>query len=381
VDIRTLFLAQTCALAAIAAMLWVARSAADRANGLRTWMAAVAAQALAYLLLANQSGYAVLAATLLGNALGALSVVFFFVALRQFLAMAITLRTRLLLAALVIAVAAVAAATGAGLVDAIWPTIFNGVVYGSLQLLNARALWRARKPELLRVQHVVALMYLGMGLLLPLRAAALLLSLRHPELLQNPAAWNQPIYLFGFLFIIVTNLGFLQMCKIRAEAEVRMQALTDGLTALPNRRALDEALADALQLAQRKAQAFSVLMIDLDFFKAINDRFGHHTGDEVLAGFAQQLRAGLRAQDQAFRYGGEEFIALLPDTDAPAALALAERLRQAVASPGDAGRPAISASFGVAVWRAGDVADSIFQRADRALYQAKSSGRDRVELG
>lgn len=376
-DIHTLFLAQTCALAAIAAMLWVARSAADRANGLRTWMAAVAAQALAYLLLANQNGYAVLATTLLGNTLGALSVVLFFVALRQFLGAAIALRTRLVLAGLVIAVAAVAAATGAGLVDAIWPTIFNGVVYGSLQLLNAAALWRARKPELLRVQHVVALMYLAMGLLLPLRAAALLLSLRHPELLQNPAAWNQPIYLFGFLFIIVSNLGFLQMCKIRAEAEVRMQALTDGLTGLPNRRALDEALADALA----QPQAFSVLMIDLDFFKAINDRFGHHIGDEVLAGFAKQLRAGLRAQDQAFRYGGEEFIALLPATDAPAALALAERLRRQVATPGDAGRPAISASFGVTMWRAGDDADSIFQRADRALYQAKSLGRDRVELG
>lgn len=366
-------------------MLWVARSAADRANGLRTWMAAVAAQALAYLLLANQSGYAVLAATLLGNALGALSVVLFFVALRQFLGMAIALRTRLLLTGLVIAVAAVAAATGAGLVDTIWPTIFNGVVYGSLQLLNAAALWRTRKPELLRVQHVVALMYLGMGLLLPLRAAALLLSLRHPELGQSPAAWNQPIYLFGFLFIIVTNLGFLQMCKIRAEAEVRLQALTDGLTELPNRRALDEALADALQLAQRKAQAqaqaFSVLMIDLDFFKTINDRFGHHTGDEVLASFAKQLRAGLRAQDQAFRYGGEEFIALLPATDGPAALALAERLRQQVAAAGDKANPAISASFGVAVWQAGDDADAIFQRADRALYQAKSRGRNRVELG
>jgi diguanylate cyclase (GGDEF)-like protein len=381
VDIHTLFLAQTCALAAIAAMLWVARSTADRANGLRTWMAAVACQALAYLLLANLSWYSVLAATLLGNGFGALSVVFFFVAIRQFLGMAIGVRTRLLLAGLVAAVAVVAAGTGLGLVDAILPTIFNGLVYGGLQLLNAHALWRTSKPELLRVQRIVALMYLAMGLLLPLRAVALLLSLRNPAQFHSPAEWNQPIYMFGFLFIIVCNLGFLQMCKIRAESEVRMQALTDGLTELPNRRALDEALAGALGLAQRKDQAFAVLMIDLDFFKTINDRFGHHTGDEVLATFAKRLRAGLRGQDQAFRYGGEEFIALLPDTQGPVALALAERLRRDVADAGDASRPAISASFGIAVWRAGDVADTIFQRADRALYQAKSLGRDRVELG
>jgi diguanylate cyclase (GGDEF)-like protein len=197
-----------------------------------------------------------------------------------------------------------------------------------------------------------------------------------------PLTWQEPIYIFGFVYIIVTNLGFLQLCKMRAEAEVREQALTDGLTGLGNRRALDEAMARMLARAQRQEQpSFAVMMADLDHFKSINDRFGHREGDLALAAFAARLKTGLRAQDQAFRYGGEEFSVLLPDTDAAGVLRLAERLRTLVARPGSASEPAISASFGIALWQAGDSADSLFGRADRALYRAKQAGRDRVELG
>jgi diguanylate cyclase (GGDEF)-like protein len=380
VDIRTLFLAQTCALAAIAAMLWVARSTADEGNGLKTWMWAVACQALAYLLLANLSWWPMPVSTLLGNALGALSVALFFAAIRQFLGAPIPLRRLVLMCGLVTAAAASSTYFFAPDEPSRIPTIFNGFAYAGLELLNALAFWRKPRPELLRVQRIVALLYLAMGLLLPVRAALLLVAELNLGQLSIPEAWNAPIYLFGFIYIIATNLGFLQMCKMRAEAEVRLQALTDGLTGLPNRRALDEAMAAALGVAQRQGQTFALLMIDLDLFKSINDRFGHHVGDQVLATFALRLRTGLRAQDQAFRYGGEEFIALLPDTQADGALVLAERLRQYVSSAGAPSKPVISASFGVAVWQPGDGADAIFQRADRALYQAKALGRDRVAL-
>lgn len=386
-DIRTLFLAQTGALTAIAIMLWVARSAADEGNGLKTWMWAVACQALAYLLLANLKWWPMPLSTLLGNALGALSVALFFVAIRQFLGMPIASRRLALMVCLVSSAAAASAmlaqfepANSPAIMPTLLPTIVNGFIYGPLQLLNAFALWRRPKPELLKVQRIVALLYLGMGLLLPVRAAFILLAELQPEQFKLSADWSEAVYLFGFIYIIATNLGFLQMCKMRAEAEVRLQAMTDGLTELPNRRALDEAMAGALGTAQRQNQPFALLMIDLDFFKSINDRFGHQTGDQVLASFARQLRAGLRAQDQAFRYGGEEFSALLPDTEAAGAMVLAERLRSQVASAGDTGKPAISASFGVAIWQPGDSADAIFQRADRALYQAKSGGRDQVAL-
>ncbi|MCV2359724.1 GGDEF domain-containing protein [Paucibacter sp. TC2R-5] len=378
-DIRTLFLAQTCAMAAIAAMLWVARSPADEGNGLKTWMWAVGCQALAYLLLANLSWWPMPLSTLLGNALGALSVALFFTAIRQFLGLPIAIRRLALMFVLVTAAATVAS----GLTPSehrLIPTIFNGFVYAGLEWLNALALWRSPRPELRRVQRIVALLYFAMALLLPVRAGVLLLDAINVGQFSIPEAWNQPIYLLGFIYIIATNLGFLQMCKMRAEAEVRMQALTDGLTGLPNRRALDEAMDAALGAAQRQEQPFALLMIDLDFFKSINDRFGHHTGDQVLATFAARLRGGLRSQDQAFRYGGEEFIALLPDTRADSALVLAERLRQQVGSAAEPSKPAISASFGVAVWQPGDDGDAIFQRADRALYQAKALGRDRVAL-
>ncbi len=374
-DLRTLFIAQTCALGATAAMLWAARGEADRHNGLRTWMFAVTAQGIAYLLLAYAGSLPVLLSALLGNALGALSVALFFVAIRQFLGRPIRLGWLLAMGISVTAVATIAGAHYAG------ATIFNGFAYGWMELLNGRALWRRPGEGLGAVQRLVATTCLLMGTLLPLRALALAFADGGADYLNMPLTWQQPIYVFGFLYIIVTNLGFLQMCKMRAEAEVRQQALTDGLTGLANRRALDEALARALATAVRSGQPFAVVMADLDHFKAINDRFGHHAGDQVLAGFAVRLQAGLRAQDLSFRYGGEEFSILLPGTDASGALVLAERLHQQVAVAAAEGVPAQRASFGVAVWQPDDTVDTLLGRADRALYRAKSLGRDRVEIG
>jgi len=376
VDVRTLFLAQTLALVTSAAMLWAARAQADERNGLRTWMLAISCQGLAYLLLANAGRLPALLSGGLGNALGSLSVAGFYIAIRQFLGLPYS---RAWLAAMCLAVTVIGFVAGADYAGA---TIFNGFVYGLVELMNARVLWRAGRPGLGRMQRLVALFYLLMGLVLPLRAAGLLLAGAQLHYLDLPPTWQAPIYMFGFVYIIVTNLGFLQLCKMRAEAEVREQALTDGLTGLGNRRALDEAMARMLARAQRQEQpSFAVMMADLDHFKSINDRFGHREGDLALAAFAARLKSGLRAQDQAFRYGGEEFSVLLPDSDAAGVLRLAERLRTLVARPGSASEPAISASFGIALWQAGDSADSLFGRADRALYRAKQAGRDRVELG
>lgn len=374
-DLRTLFLAQTGALVATAAMLWVARADADRRNGLRTWTFAITSQGIAYLLLANAGRLPVLLSAVAGNALGAASVALFMVAIREFLGRSFSVPW---LAAMVVVITAVAGAAGANYELA---TIFNGFVYGGIQLLNGRALWQRPANGLRRVQRVVALFYLLMGLVLPARALALLVAGVRQDYLDMPLDWQAPLYVFGFLYIIVTNLGFLLMCKTRAEAEVRLQAMTDDLTGLANRRALDEAIEDALARAVGSGQPFAVVMADLDHFKAINDRFGHHAGDEALAAFARRLRSGLRADDRGFRYGGEEFCVLMPRTDGGSALALADALRRHVSLPPEADRRGLSASFGVAVWRTGDTVDSMFHRADQALYRAKVQGRDRVEMG
>ncbi len=374
-DLRTLLIAQTCALGATAAMLWAARSEADRHNGLRTWMFAVTSQSIAYLLLASAGSLPVLLSAYLGNALGALSVALFFVAIRQFLGRPFSVPW---LSAMGVAVTVVATVAGADYVAA---TIFNGFAYGLMELLNGHALWRAPRIGLSAVQRVVSMAYLLMGVVLPARALLLTFGMGSADYLNMPLTWQQPIYVFGFLYIIVTNLGFLQMCKMRAEAEVLQQAMTDGLTGLANRRAFDGEMNRALAVAARSGQPFSVVMVDLDYFKAINDRFGHRAGDMALAAFAQRLRSGLRSQDLAFRYGGEEFCVLLPNTDATGAMVLAQRLHKQIALPAQAEVPAQSASLGVTVWLQEDTADALLGRADQALYRAKALGRDRVEMG
>lgn len=357
---------------ALAAMLWVGRSPADRHNGLQTWGRGTTLQGLAYLLLSQAGQLPPWASGVLANALGATSVALYALALRQFLQQPQP-RQRLIL--MVLAVTLAAALMGANYQGM---AVFNGFVYGLVELLNARLLWRQPRPELARIQRTVALFFLFMGLLLPLRAVALLAQGRLPDYLHFDAGWQLPIFVFGFLYVVATNLGFIQLCKARAEAEVREQMLTDGLTGLPNRRALDETLAAELRRAEQQGQGFAVLMVDVDHFKAINDRYGHGAGDRILADFAQRLRSGLGPQGRGFRYGGEEFTVLLCQPQAEAALALAQDLCRHLARPADAQGPALSASLGLALWRPGDRADDLLGRADRALYSAKTAGRNRV---
>lgn len=157
-------------------------------------------------------------------------------------------------------------------------------------------------------------------------------------------------------------------------------ARTDALTGLRNRRSMDERLNEALQRQARSGGAASVVMLDIDHFKQVNDRHGHPAGDTVLRALAQSIRAEVREVDAAGRYGGEEFLVLLPGTDTGGALLFAERLRRRVAAlrvPVDGGDIAITISLGVAAHAAPtEGAPAWLARADRALYQAKRGGRN-----
>ena len=169
-----------------------------------------------------------------------------------------------------------------------------------------------------------------------------------------------------------------------AEA-LRARSYVDGLTCIHNRRYFDVALERELRRAQRHGGALSLLLMDIDSFKAYNDHFGHQQGDACLITVAQALAAMLkRPADVAARYGGEEFAAILPDTDAAQALCHANAIREHVAALGLAHAPAamkphVTLSIGVASFGAGrrDAA-SLVAAADRALYAAKRGGRDRV---
>ncbi|MDQ3756721.1 MAG: GGDEF domain-containing protein [Actinomycetota bacterium] len=154
-------------------------------------------------------------------------------------------------------------------------------------------------------------------------------------------------------------------------------ARTDALTGLANRRAMEEHLARLAAQAMRHGHELVALAIDLDHFKSINDRFGHEGGDLALSHVAGRLQAALRAPDIAGRWGGEEFLVLLPDTDQTGGLIVAERIREAIAMDcGASPRISVTASIGLAVLD-GDPA-RLLRNADSALYEAKISGRNRV---
>jgi diguanylate cyclase (GGDEF)-like protein len=154
---------------------------------------------------------------------------------------------------------------------------------------------------------------------------------------------------------------------------------TDPLTNLPNRRHFDALLTAQIDTAKRYGDPFSLLLIDLDDFKVINDTYGHLLGDEMLRRTAATLQATRRGADVVARWGGEEFIVLAPKADDASAAVLAERLRKAIATmEGPEARLSVTASIGVAQWQPGESANELVGRADTALYQAKDGGRNQV---
>lgn len=159
-------------------------------------------------------------------------------------------------------------------------------------------------------------------------------------------------------------------------------ATTDELTGLYNRREMLKRLYEEHSRSMRYKSPFCVVIIDLDHFKCINDFFGHDAGDRVLKAVAATLRGTLRDVDSVGRFGGEEFLALLPNTNLSGALSWAERARKAIETHGyhELQGQMVTASFGVAELRAGEKVDSLLRRADMALYQAKQRGRNRVEV-
>ena len=172
------------------------------------------------------------------------------------------------------------------------------------------------------------------------------------------------------------RLKILQEEIVEQGRRMETQLFQDPLTQLYNRRFLFAQLGALASGARRHGRPLAVAMVDLDRFKSVNDEHGHDVGDAALVAAAGALERALRAEDVLGRLGGEEFLALLPDSDAVAAAAAAERLRAAVA--GAEGPVALTASVGWAVLKGDEPPDDLVRRADRALYAAKDGGRDRV---
>jgi diguanylate cyclase (GGDEF)-like protein len=162
--------------------------------------------------------------------------------------------------------------------------------------------------------------------------------------------------------------------------KVELDAATDALTGHWNRRALDAALKQQLERHATYGKPFSILMLDIDFFKNINDEFGHMVGDDVLRAFAQRLREFLRSDDFCARFGGEEFVVLLPDTDLNKAMDLGERIRKEIAKDALLIEPKVqvTVSIGAAAIGQNMTINELFAAADAAVYLAKNEGRNQV---
>jgi diguanylate cyclase (GGDEF)-like protein len=229
--------------------------------------------------------------------------------------------------------------------------------------------------------------------------AAILLVLIANDLFQiwriwQPAAeidsWGGANIKFALLVGIAGDIlgayGLLLLIRERLEREldaarhnIEALARTDALTGIWNRRHLDEIVGLEVERARRYRQPVSLILLDVDHFKSINDRYGHAAGDDVLRQIAALGRHSIRSTDTIGRWGGEEFLILAPGTPLANAGHMADKLRRAIADHAFAAPGRVTASIGVAEWGIGDDIDSWMRRADAALYLAKQSGRNRVE--
>jgi diguanylate cyclase (GGDEF)-like protein len=179
----------------------------------------------------------------------------------------------------------------------------------------------------------------------------------------------------GFLLLLVLYWNR----KLRAlNRALERLSVTDNLTGLFNRQKLGEVFENEIQRARRFQHAFSVIVLDIDHFKQVNDTHGHQAGDQVLIAVARVLEGKTRETDTVGRWGGEEFLVICPHTDLNGARNLADKIREALMAHDFPETHHMSASFGVSTYRPGDKIVDLIERADTALYRAKHDGRNRV---
>jgi diguanylate cyclase (GGDEF)-like protein len=187
------------------------------------------------------------------------------------------------------------------------------------------------------------------------------------------------------LAVTLSDQIALALSNIRLRENLRQQTIRDPLTSLYNRRFLDESLNREMARCKRNGNAFAVLMIDVDHFKRFNDTYGHDAGDSTLRAISGALQRSTRESDIVCRFGGEEFVIVLPDANLEGATARAQRIVEFVRvleiTHDGKPLPSITASIGLAMYpQNGETVKALIQSADKALYEAKGAGRDRIML-
>ena len=380
-DIPTLLLMIVVSSVVVAGALLVLNGN-QRRDGLQYWATALLLSAIAHALLLLYGRIPNLLTVVLGNALLASVLGGFLLAVRRFYGLPLHWWR---IAALVALVA---------LVMFIYQDQFVRRVAISGVTLSIQTVWLLRvllRNHAFRESNFSrGALLLASGLVLILvtmllrGTAAIFFSLDIATILQGNLVQTFT-FMVSFLATLVCSFGFVFMSKERADAANVRLAAQDALTGVANRRALMQALEQQLACAKRQRAPLSLLMLDIDHFKHVNDRYGHLAGDQVLRHVVAVVGQRLRAQDLLGRYGGEEFMLLLPGTDVAGAQQLAQQLCQAVqAAPADwAGQQiAVTVSVGIAGITSGQACDweTLLQLADKALYRAKDNGRNRVEV-
>lgn len=251
------------------------------------------------------------------------------------------------------------------------------LVWAGIFLSMAWRIWR-QGPENFSTRFTVVVLLVHVTVLL-LRFFSAWMPLAEEGLLTPTRV--QSLYVgSNAVMLLALGMGLILMAGDRLRLEFEHLASHDPLTNVLTRRVFLEACEQELARCRRHGRSMALLLLDIDHFKTINDTHGHQTGDRVLVDMVARIASLLRRPDQFARFGGEEFVLLLPETSQEEAITVAERILAQVAEPRD-GLPPITVSIGVATNRPDeDQIDTLLARADRALYQAKAEGRNRVEV-
>jgi len=386
-DIRTaLFLGAFLTLL-IGLLLFAVRRqfAAALQPSLRWWILATLVHPIGFLLIGLRELVSDWWSTVLSNTLIALAFAAFAISLRLFNG---SPQRRARLYALV----------GATTLLAFWYAIVDrdepmrhGTIQGLFELLpgsSARSIYRQGQERTI-TGHITGAMFLLGTAVMAWRGAVYLFV---PEIVLPQVGSAifvaSPLqiaaYACGGLLPVVSTIGFLLMCTEFNQRELARAATLDYLTGICNRRAIEDLASRSIAAARRHGMPMALMIIDVDHFKNINDEFGHQAGDVALVETVKRIRDSLRSEDLVGRLGGEEFVAVMPNTDASSALAAAERMRASFSdAPMHLGEREllITVSIGVAVLDAQDaVYSQLLRRADRAMYGAKAAGRNKVML-
>ena len=248
--------------------------------------------------------------------------------------------------------------------------------------INLGICWRAQQKEPLRLRQIAMTAFALTGLFSIARATVTVFY-TPPADFMDPSKTQPLLMLIGLALLLFWNLSLMLIPGERLQNQLRRAAQDDALTNLLNRGGFNLLAQRQLERCRHAARPTSVLLMDLDHFKRVNDGHGHDAGDRLLCAFAETVRAQSRSTDLVARYGGEEFCALLPGADHSAAMVIADRIRQQfskVTVPVDGIALGTTVSIGVAEIAATETVEGALLRADQALYAAKREGRNRVTL-